>query len=48
MTGFSYEAGKFLGDSAGFPRLGIVNKDTQLILDTNDFLAEKFNTEPVI
>lgn len=35
----AYELGKFAGDTAGFPRVGIVNKDLVLISDTFQYLT---------
>ena len=42
-----YELGKWLGDRRGYPRVGIVNTEWQLIEDTTAFLRSEFGREPI-
>lgn len=45
---YLYELGKWLGDRRGFPRVGIINTELQLVKDTNRFLEKQFKQKPVL
>ncbi len=42
-----YEIGKWQGDRIGFPRVGLVNKDAELIKDTFEFLKSLVEEEKI-
>lgn len=42
-----YEIGKWQGDRIGFPRVGLVNKETKLIKDNFEFLKSIVNEERI-
>ena len=43
-----YELGKWLGDRRGFPRVGIINTELTLVLDTAKFLEKEFGQKPIV
>ena len=45
---YLYELGKWFGDRRGYPRVSIINKEKNLVIDTKKFLQKNFNGNVVM